>query len=75
MCKRWGIRKIETTGYQPQSNPVERFHRYLNSAMTALHGDFGLDWDRYVDAAVFTYRVSLNDATGYSPFFLLYGRE
>ena len=75
MCKRWGIRKVETTGYQPQSNPVERFHRYLNSAMTALHGNFGLDWDRYVDAAVFTYRVSINDATGYSPFFLLYGRE
>ena len=31
MCRRWSIRKIETTGWQPQSNPVERVHRWLNS--------------------------------------------
>jgi exodeoxyribonuclease III len=75
LCKRWGIKKIATTGEQPQSNPVERFHRYLNSSMTALHGSFGLDWDHYVDAAVFTYRVSYCEASGHSPFYMLYGRE
>ena len=75
LCKRWGIRKIATTGEQPQSNPVERFHRYLNTSMTALHGSFGLDWDHYVDAAVFTYRVSYCEASGHSPFYMLYGRE
>ena len=75
LCKRWGINKIHTTGHQPQASPVERFHRYLNTSMTALHGSFGLDWDRYVDAAVFTYRVSYCESTGYSPFFLLYGRD
>ena len=32
LCQRWAIRKIETTGYQPQANPVERFHRYPNEA-------------------------------------------
>ena len=75
LCKRWNIRKIATTGEQPQSNPVERFHRYLNTSMTALHGSFGLDWDHYVDAAVFTYRVSYCEASGHSPFYMLYGRE
>jgi hypothetical protein len=34
-----------------------------------------MDWDLYVDAAVFTYRATINEATGFSPFFLLYGRE
>jgi hypothetical protein len=67
--------KIETTGEQPQANPVERSHRYLNTSMTALHGSFGLDWDQYVDAAAFTYLVSYSEATGYSPFFLTYGHE
>jgi hypothetical protein len=43
--------------------------------MTALHGSFGLDWDHYVDAAVFTYRVSYCEASGHSPFYMLYGRE
>ena len=75
LCARWGIRKIQTTGHQPQANPVERFHSYLNAAMTALHGRFGMDWDLYVDAAVFAYRATINEATGFSPFFLLYGRE
>ena len=75
LCKRWGVAKIHTSGYQPQSNPVERFHRFLNSAMTALHGEFGLDWDTYIDAALFTYRCSVNEATGYTPFFMCTGRE
>ena len=75
LCKIWGIKKIATTGHQPQSNPVERFHRYLNSSLFCLHGRFGADWDAYVDAVAFTYRVSVNDTTGYSPFKLTYGRE
>jgi hypothetical protein len=36
MCRHWGIRKLETTGWQPQANPVERAHRWLNTALTAL---------------------------------------
>jgi hypothetical protein len=75
LCSRWGIRKIETTGYQPQANPVERFHRYLNTAMTALHQQFGMEWDTYVDAALFVYRASKCESTGYSPYFLIHGRE
>jgi hypothetical protein len=39
--------------------------------MTALHGSFG----HYVDAAVFTYRVSYCEASGHSPLYMLYGRE
>ena len=38
LCRRWSVAKIMTSGYQPQANPVERFHRYLNSAMTAVTG-------------------------------------
>ncbi len=75
LCKTWDIQKIATTGHQPQSVPVERFHRYLNSALTCLHGRFGANWDAYVDAVSFTYRISVNDTTGYSPFKLVYGRE
>ena len=75
MCSRWNIRKIQTSGYQPQSVPVERFHRYLNHAMTMLHGSFGMTWDEYIDAAVFTYRTAVNETTGFSPYRLLYLRE
>ena len=75
MCKKWQIARPTTTGYQPQSVPVERFHRTLNSAMTMLHCHFGLDWDGYVDAALFMYRVSECDSSGFSPYQLMYGRQ
>ena len=75
MCTRWSIKAIHTTGWQPQANPVERVHRWLNSGMTTLHRRFGTEWDTYVDAVVFAFNTSYHEATGYSPFQLIYGRE
>jgi hypothetical protein len=54
---------------------VERFHRYLNVAMTTLQGNFGIEWDRYLPAALFVYRTTICESTGYTPYFLMYGRE
>ena len=31
-------------------------------------------WDEYLQAVLFSYRCSINDATGYSPYFLMNGR-
>ena len=76
LCKRWGIRKVVTGGYNPQANGAcERFHRWLNAAMTQLYDRKDPDWDQYLPAIAFAYRVSESDATGYSPFFLNKGRE
>ena len=75
MCRQWGVRQIKTTGWQPQANPVERVHRWLNSGMSSLSSKFGSEWDNYVDAVVFAYNVSKNDSTGFSPYSLIYGRD
>jgi len=75
MCRRWSINQIHTSGWQPQANPVERVHRWLNSSMTTLQERFGSEWDTYVDAVIFSYNVSTNDSTGFSPYKLLYGRD
>ena len=75
MCTRWGIKAIASTGWQPQANPVERVHRWLNSSMTPLQRKFGNEWDLYVDAVIFAFNTSHHDSTGYSPFALLYGRQ
>lgn len=32
-------------------------------------------WDKFVDTAVFAARIRHHRSTGYSPFFLVYGRE
>jgi hypothetical protein len=47
----------------------------MNTAMTQLYDRKDPDWDLYIPAIVFAYRVSVNDSTGYSPFFLNTGRD
>jgi hypothetical protein len=69
--KRWGVHHHSTGGYQPHALPVERYHRFLNSAMTTLSMTFGDDWPSYLPAATFAYNASTNDATGYSPYELV----
>ena len=76
MCKNLGIHKIATSGYQPQANAhVERFHRYMNAALTMYLNKYKTDWSNYLDATLMTYRVAINRSTGFSPFYLLYGRH
>ena len=78
LCTLWGVRKVATGGYNPQGNAFcERFHRYLNSAITILKpgNEDTPGWDMLIHAVLFSYRCSTNDATGYSPYFLLNGRE
>ena len=75
MCDRWGIKRFTTGGYQSQALPTERWHRWLNSAMTTLANHFGQGWDDYLQAVVFNYNISTCDATGYSPYELMFGRS
>jgi len=78
LCSAWGIRKITAGGYNPTGNAFcERFHRYLNSAVTTLRPGSSEtpEWDKLVPAVLFSYRCSINDSTGFSPYFLLHGRE
>jgi len=76
LYKRWGIKPAMTGGYNPQANGAcERFHRWLNVSMTQLYDRKTPNWDEYLPALCFAYRVSQNDATGYSPYYLLHGRE
>ena len=71
------VKQVLTSHDNPQANQVERFHRYMNAAISTFiekkhnHGT----WDHYLDAAVFVYRCTTNHATGHSPFYALYGRH
>ena len=78
LCATWGIRRVATGGYNPTGNAFcERFHRYLNSAVTTLRPGSAEspEWDKLVPAVLFSYRCSVNDSTGFSPYYLLYGRN
>ena len=76
MCRNLGIKKIQTSGWQPQANGhVERFNRYLGAALAINVGQRKRAWAAYIPAVLFAYRVSVNATTGCSPFYLVYGRE
>ena len=75
MCKKMGIKKIHSTPAHPQSIQVERFHRYLNAALTCLIREHNSEWSECLDAALFIYRVSTHETTSFSPFEALYGRK
>jgi transposase InsO family protein len=76
LCNWLGVSKIATTGYQPQANGhIERFHAYMNASITSLAAGDLLNWDLYLPAVLFSYRQSICESTGYSPYYLMFGRE
>ena len=73
---KWGVRLATTGGYNPEANGAcERFHRWLHSAITCTYDRKTRNWDDLLQPLQFAYRVSVNDVTGYSPYFLIHGRE
>lgn len=75
ICKLLDIEKIKTTVYKPSTNAaVERFHRTLNSIIGKLVED-DRDWDITLPYVMAAYRSSVHEATGYSPNYLILGRE
>lgn len=76
VCHLLGIRKLQTTAYHPQSNGmVERLHRTLTETMAHFARRDGKDWDLWVPYALMAYRAIPHTSTGYSPNYLIYGRE
>ena len=76
LAARLGTVLLTTSGYNPTGNSsIERFHRYLNASLSIVYEKIKADWDDYIPAVLFSYRSSMNETTGHSPFFLEHGRE
>ena len=75
-CKILGIRSVHTTSFHPQSNAqIERWHRSLHVGLSHYVNSTHTNWDTLVPFFLMAYRATPNTVTGYSPFFLLHGRE
>jgi len=74
VAKVLGIRATQTPAYNPKSNQVERAHRDLETALTALVGDKPGDWEKFLPHVLFAIRTSKNRTTGFAPYQLLFGR-
>ena len=71
-----GITPSTTPAYNPKSNPVERSHRELGVMLKAMCLENGTaNWESQLRACVYALNTSRNRSTGFTPYFLLFGRE
>jgi hypothetical protein len=76
LCRWMGIEKIRTTPYRPSTNGmVERYHRTLNSIIAKLINAIQRDWCERAPVAAAAYRASVHDTTGFSPNYVVFGKE
>ena len=74
--KELGISRIRTSSYHPQSNgKTERFHRVMNEMIQKQISEDQTKWDQVLQPCLGAYRMSKNETTKYSPYFVTYGRD
>ena len=62
--------------YRPEGNgSCERFNRTLISMLGTLPDDFKSKWSQHISTLVYAYNCTCGNATGFSPYYLLYGRH
>ena len=70
-----GHKKTCTTAYHPQCDGlVERQNRTLQAIITNFVSEHSLDWNKWLDQAVFAYNTSVHESTGKSPYEMVFGR-
>jgi transposase InsO family protein len=76
VCRILKIHKTRTTPYHPQGDGlVERFNRTLLDMLATMTKEQPGDWDGHIRRVCLAYNSSIQATTGYTPFFLMFGRE
>ena len=76
ICRMLGISKTRTTPYHPQGDGlVERFNRTLVSMLSVAVQDRHHEWEDHLRATCMAYNTSVQSTTGFTPFYLMFGRE
>ncbi|UYV70247.1 K02A2.6-like [Cordylochernes scorpioides] len=66
----------KTTSYHPQTNgQTERMNCTLADMMAMYIDERHQNWHEILPFVTFAYNSSIQDTTGYSPYFLIHGRE
>ena len=76
MCKLLGIEKIRTMPYHPQTNgSAERVHQTLQRMIGKLDLEKCRKWPEHIGSVLIAYNATWSQVTGYSPYFLMFGRR
>lgn len=70
------VNKVSTTPYSPRSNGfVEKHNSTLKDQLYHFVESRQKDWDIYLPTVQLMYNTTVNSVTGYTPYYLMFGRE
>ncbi|VDI50045.1 Hypothetical predicted protein [Mytilus galloprovincialis] len=76
VCNLFQINKTRTTAYHPSSNGlIERFNKTLGGMIKTFVNKNVTNWDEYINLLLAAYRSTPHPATGFSPNYMMLGRE
>ena len=75
LYKLFKIKGQLSAAWSPQSNPVERLHKWLGAALRLLFAEHDMEVEKSAEFAIYIYRSTPNLVTGFTPFLLHHGRE
>ncbi|KAG1106818.1 hypothetical protein G6F42_016601 [Rhizopus arrhizus] len=74
--KRVGINHKLTSAFHPRTNSkVERYNGVIKQMLRKYVNGAIHRWDDFVNAALWASRIRVHSTTGFSPYYLVYGRE
>jgi hypothetical protein len=75
-CRIFGVDKVFTTAYHPQTDGlVERFNSTLCDMLSMYVSSDQKDWDAALPLVTLAYNTSVHSSTNDTPFFLLFGKD
>ena len=71
-----GTQKMQTSPYHLQTNgQCERFNSTLIGMLEMLPPEKKSEWKNHIGTLVHVYNCTQNSATGFSPYYFMYGRK
>ena len=76
LCELYGVQKLRTSPYHAQTNgQVERMNQTIIRMIGKLEQDKKAHWSEHLPEMLAAYNGTHSAVTGYSPYFLLFGRK
>ena len=76
LCELYGVQKLRTSPYHAQTNgQVERMNQTIIRMISKLEQDKKARWSEHLPEMLAAYSGTHLAVTGYSPYFLLFGRK
>lgn len=71
----YGVKQIFTANYHAQANPTERVNKTLGTMIRCYISDNHREWDKNLSKLSCAIRTQVHEATGCTPYFVVFGRE